>query len=180
MEFIISALNAAGNVILYNSVFIPITLINLQMPIFFYISIGMSSWNTYLDNLVAQSKSADGSIHTDKGCIFGLDGGAWTTTSHQYALAMSYEERADIARVFKSKNFMPFMMSGVVAAGVNYQFLRVEYDKNVYAKKNGEGAINMQASKTAIVIGHCPEGREPGNNNHAVHVIAEYLESLGM
>ena len=163
------------------SVFIPIMLINLQMPIFFCISIGMFSWDSFLDNLVAQSKSTDGSINTDKGCIFGLDGGqTWTTTIHQYAFAMSDEERADIARLFKAKDFTPFMMSGVVAAGVNYQFIQGENDKLVHAKKNGEGAITIEASKTAIVIGHCPEGRDHGNNNKAVGMIAGYLELLGM
>ena len=72
------------------------------------------------------------------------------------------------------------MTSGVRAATVKYQFLREEDKKVVYAKKKGEGAITMQASKTAIVIGHCPEGSQQGNLNKGVAVIAEYLESLGM
>ena len=38
----------------------------------------------------------------------------------------------------------------------------------------------MQASKTAIVIGHTHEGAQQGNSNKAVAVIADYLESLGM
>ena len=38
----------------------------------------------------------------------------------------------------------------------------------------------MQASKTAIVIAHTPEGCQQGNTNKGVGVIAEYLESLGM
>ena len=72
------------------------------------------------------------------------------------------------------------MSGGVRAGGEKYQFLRVEDDKVVLAKKKGSGAITLQASKTAIVIGHCPEGSQQGNLNKGVAVIAEYLESLGM
>ena len=72
------------------------------------------------------------------------------------------------------------MASGVMAEATKYQFLREEEGKTVYAKKKEQGAITMQASKTAIVIGHCPEGGQQGNTNKAVGVIAEYLESLNM
>ena len=72
------------------------------------------------------------------------------------------------------------MSNGVRAEENKYQFLRVEDGKVVFAKKKGSGAITMQASKTAIVIAHCPEGGQQGNTNKAVGVIADYLESLGM
>lgn len=72
------------------------------------------------------------------------------------------------------------MSGGVHAEGLKYQFLREEDKKICYAKKKGEGAFTLQASKTAIVIGHCPEGSQQGNLNKAVGVIADYLESLGM
>lgn len=65
-------------------------------------------------------------------------------------------------------------------AGCKYQFLREEDKKIVMAKKKGEGAITIQASMTAIVIGHCPEGSQQGNCNKAVAVIADYLESMNM
>ena len=72
------------------------------------------------------------------------------------------------------------MTNGVRVAGTKYQFLR-EVDKTiVMAKKKGEGSITAQASKTAIIIGHCPEGSQQGNCNKAVAVIAEYLEGMGM
>ena len=73
-----------------------------------------------------------------------------------------------------------FMTSGVVLEATKYNFLREEDNKIVYAKKKGSGAITMQASKTAIVIAHCPEGAQQGNCNKGVAVIAEYLESLNM
>ena len=72
------------------------------------------------------------------------------------------------------------MAGGVHAEGVKYNFLREEDGKSVLAKKKEVGAISLQASKTAIVIAHCPEGSQQGNVNKGVAVIAEYLESLGM
>ena len=72
------------------------------------------------------------------------------------------------------------MTNGICVESYYYIFLRVIDDKLVLAKNGGQGAISMQASKTAIVIAHCPEGSQQGNTNKAVGVIAEYLESLGM
>jgi len=73
------------------------------------------------------------------------------------------------------------MASGVFAEGTKYQFLREGDDKKlVLAKRKEYGSITLQASKTAVVIGHCPEGGQQGNTNKGVAVIAEYLESLGM
>ena len=41
------------------------------------------SWDSYIDNLIAQSKDAQGTAHTDRAAIIGLDGGApWTTAAH--------------------------------------------------------------------------------------------------
>ena len=72
------------------------------------------------------------------------------------------------------------MATGIRAEGEKYNFLREEDGKTVYAKKKEKGAITAQASKTAVVIGHCPEGSQQGNLNKGVAVIAEYLESLNM
>lgn len=87
---------------------------------------------------------------------------------------------ANIAQCFKAKDFTAFTSGGIHAEGVQYQFLREEDGKIVYGKKKGNGAITLQASKTAIVIGHCKEGDQQENLNKGVSVIAEYLESLGM
>ncbi|XP_064394761.1 profilin-like [Halichondria panicea] len=139
------------------------------------------SWDSYLDNLVAQSKDASGTAHVDKCCIIGLDGGApWTTAASAVAFKLEGQEGPNIAKCFKSKDYTSFMTSGIRASGEKYQFLREEDKKIVYGKKKGMGALTMQASKTAIVIAHCPEGSQQGNTNKAVGVIADYLESLGM
>jgi len=139
------------------------------------------SWDSYIDNLVAQSKDASGAAHVDKACIIGLDGGAaWTTTGHANALKLAGQEGPNIARCFKNKDFSPFMSGGIHAEGVKYQFLREEDGKLVLGKKKECGAVTLQSSKTALVIGHTAEGCQQGNANKAVGVIAEYLESLGM
>ena len=72
------------------------------------------------------------------------------------------------------------MWDGVYVECQRYQFLRELDGKIVYAKKRYLGSLTLQASKTAIVIAHCPEGSQHGNANKGVGVIAEYLESLGM
>ncbi|MFM6308267.1 MAG: profilin family protein, partial [Dolichospermum sp.] len=48
------------------------------------------------------------------------------------------------------------------------------------AKRKGHGAITIQKSKSAVVIGHTAEGCQQGNTNKAVGVIADYLESVGL
>ena len=48
------------------------------------------SWDSYLDNLVAQTKDASGTQHADKAVIIGIDGGAkWTTDAHACALKVA-------------------------------------------------------------------------------------------
>lgn len=139
------------------------------------------SWDSYIDNLIAQSKDSAGTAHVDNACIIGLDGGApWTTAGHVSALKLQGEEGANIAKCFKSKDFSPFMASGVHVVGVKYQFLREEDNKMVLAKKKGHGCLTIQVSKTAIVLAHGPEGGQQGQMNKAVGVIADYLSSMNM
>ncbi|KAK3105672.1 hypothetical protein FSP39_003034 [Pinctada imbricata] len=139
------------------------------------------SWDSYLDNLIAQTKDSSGTAHCDKACIIGLDGGApWTTDGHANALKLTGQEGPNIAKCFKSKDFSAFMAGGIHAEGTKYQFLREEDGKLILGKKKDHGALTIQASKTALVVGHCPEGGQQGNTNKGVAVIAEYLESLGM
>lgn len=49
------------------------------------------SWDSYIDNLIAQTKDASGTAHADKACIIGLDGGAkWTTDGHANAYRVGW------------------------------------------------------------------------------------------
>jgi len=48
------------------------------------------SWDSYIDNLIAQSKDGGGQAHVDKVCIIGIDGGAqWTSNTHANALKVA-------------------------------------------------------------------------------------------
>lgn len=139
------------------------------------------SWDSYIENLIAQTKDSKGQVHADKACIIGLDGGAsWTTAGHANALKLQGNEGPTIAKALKSKDFTPLQASGIYAEGVKYQFLREEDGKLVLGKKKEQGAITIQSSKTAVVIGHTIEGCQQGNTNKGVAVIADYLEGLGM
>ncbi|XP_076086834.1 profilin-like [Mytilus galloprovincialis] len=139
------------------------------------------SWDSYLDNLIGQSKDEKGSAQADRACIIGLDGGGkWTTDAHASALKLDQTEATSIANCFKKSDFSQFMTNGVFAEGLKYQFLREADGKIVYAKLKANGALTLQASKTAIVIAHTIEGGQHGITNKAVNIIADYLESMGM
>ena len=78
----------------------------------------------------------------------------------------------------KSKDFNQFMRDGVFLEGKKYTFLRSD-DKAVYAKKKELGAVSIQCSKQAVLLAHCPEGKQMGNMNKAIGVVADHLETMG-
>lgn len=132
------------------------------------------SWDSYIDNLIGHATG-----HCDKACIIGLDGSKWTTDGHVKSIKLTAAEASTIGRCMASSDFTPFQASGIYVEGLKYQFLRG--DENLaLAKKKDNGALTLQKSKTAVVIGHTQEGSSQGNVNKAVAVIAEYLESLNM
>lgn len=132
------------------------------------------SWDSYIDNLLGHTAG-----HADKACIIGKDGSMWTTNKEANALKITAAEAATIGNAFRIMDFSSFQASGVLLEGVKYQFLRGE-ENIVLGKKKDLGAITLQSSKTAVVIGHTKEGGSQGNTNKGVSVIADYLESLGM
>jgi len=136
------------------------------------------SWDSYIDNLLGHTGG-----HGDKACIIGKDGSQWTTSANPKNINLSAAEAATIASTMKggekTGEYSTFQASGIHAEGVKYQFLRG--DENLaLGKKKDLGAITLQCSKTAIVIGHTKEGGSQGSVNKGVAVIAEYLDSLGM
>lgn len=139
------------------------------------------SWDGYIDNIISQSKDASGTTHVDKAAIIGMDGGgSWTTPGYAKALNLQGSEGAIIAKCFKNKDFKVLQATGIRVEGVKYQFLREEDKKIILGKKKGCGSITIQASKTALVIGHSPEGKQHGNTNKAVDIVAEYLRGMNM
>lgn len=138
------------------------------------------SWDSYLDNLVAYCVDGNGRSHADTGCIIGMNGAKWTSDAHKNALKLTPAEAKTIGDCFSSKNFTNFQEFGVIVESNKYQFLRDIEGRIVMAKKKGLGALTLQKSKTAIVIGHCPEDGQQGQLNKGVGSIAEYLESQNM
>jgi len=132
-------------------------------------------WDYYIDEIIAHTSG-----HCDKAAITGKDGSKWTSNAPSNALRITPSEAKVIGDAFKAgNNFLEFQKNGIVIEGVKYQFMRG--DGNIALGKNkGVGAISMQATKTAVVIGHTKEGGSQGNTIKGVGVIAEYLESLGM
>ena len=59
------------------------------------------SWDSYIDNLISQTKDAAGSFHCDKACIIGIDGSQWTTAAHASALKVSIYDGASLSRIVK-------------------------------------------------------------------------------
>ena len=139
------------------------------------------SWDSYIENIITKTKDTNGVAHCDKACIIGLnDGAIWTTMDHPNAVKLQGAEAQNIAKCFKTKDFTTFMTGMVRLEGTSHTFIKEEDQKIVYAKFKGSGAFTLQATKTAIIIAHCPEGGQQGNTNIGVNVVAEFLESVGM
>lgn len=140
----------------------------------------MSTWDSYIDNLIEQSKDEFGQAHIDKACIIGLDGGGkWTSDQHPCALKLTPYEAKTIAECFRKKDFTSFMVGGVHVEERYYIFLREIDSKAVYAKVRSSG-VTIQASKTAVVVARAGEGMQQGNVNKAVGKIADYLETMNL
>jgi len=136
----------------------------------------MASWDAYIDSVTATAPN-----DCDLACIIGLDGGAkWTTDAHAQSFKITPDEAVAIARVTKARDTNTWQMGGIIADGIKYQYLRENDDGAFLGKKKDHGAITIQASKSAIVIGHTKEGGQQGNTNKGVDAVAKYLDSLNM
>lgn len=136
-------------------------------------------WDSYIDNLLLESKDSAGYTHVDKACIIGLDDGSiWTSTSTGHNYQPSFDEARIIASAFKKRNFTPLMLQGVTLEGIKYQFLKDENGRTVYAKHKGKGGVTIKTSRTAIIIAHYPEGKKQICCTKAVTAIAENLHCM--
>jgi len=135
------------------------------------------SWDGYIDTITGQS--AD---QCDQACIIGLSGGGkWTTDAHEKSFKLTAEEAVKIASVIESGNMTAFQASGLMAAGLKYTFLREDpEEKLVLAKKKDHGSLTLQATGTAIIIGHTIEGGVQGTTNQVVASIVAYLKQNGI
>ena len=105
----------------------------------------------------------------------------WTTNSHAANFNLSLAECSIIARNVKAGELGHNFYNGIFLSGEKYQYLRFDAEtKTVLGKKIGHGAVTIQPSKSAIVIAHCPEGRQHGQCNNGVSKIVEHLEASGL
>lgn len=80
----------------------------------------------------------------------------------------------------KSGDISTFIYKGIVIEGVKYTFLS-QNGPVVYAKnKEGKGALTIQKTNFAVIIGHTPEQRQQKFSNIAIGNIANYLQSNGI
>lgn len=109
-----------------------------------------------------------------------MDGGSPATThGHAKAFKLQGTEASTIAKVFKDKDFAVFQANGIQCEGVKYQFLREFQGNTVFAKRKDAGSVCLEASNSMVIIAHCKEGSQAGGTNKAVHVIADYMKSVG-
>ena len=110
------------------------------------------SWDSYIDNLIGHTSGA-----CDKACIIGKDGSKWTTDANPKSLQITAAEAQTLGRCMSTGDYTPLQASGILIEGIKYQFLRGE-ENLALGKKKDHGALTIQCTKTACVIGHTAEG----------------------
>ena len=90
---------------------------------------------------------------------------------------MTPASSALIERAIANGDNSSFQANGIVIGGVKYQFLR-EDEGVVLGKKKENGAVTLQKTNTAIIIGHTKEGASQGNTNQGVGKMADYFLSI--
>ena len=93
----------------------------------------------------------------------------WRLLNNDFINPIKYDSKEPVKRTYNESAF-----EDAFNLLLDYEMLIV------YGKKKGSGAITLQKTKTAIVIGHTKEGYPQGDVNKGVAIIADYLESLGM
>jgi len=134
------------------------------------------SWDGYIDSVLGSAKG-----HADRACIIGLNGGPWTTAGHASNINLQGTEAQTIATSMSSGDYSTFQASGILIEGQKYRFLRGDTEEGlVLGKLKENGAITIQKSETAIVIGHTAEGKQQGETNTGVKAVVDYLKGLNM
>ena len=104
----------------------------------------------------------------------------WTTECHAANFKLSQAECTNISRNIRAGELGHNLYNGIFLAGEKYQYLRFDTEtQTVLGKRIGNGAVTIQPSKSAIVIGHCPESGQHGLCNNAVSKIVEHLVASG-
>ncbi|KAK9237352.1 profilin [Lipomyces kononenkoae] len=124
------------------------------------------SWQAYVDNLVASTK-------VDKAAIYSRAGDSVWAQSVGFSLSTT--EISEIVSGFDNSSGL--QAKGLHAQGIKYFLLRAD-DRSIYGKKGAEGLVIVRTKQT-ILIGHYPEGVQPGEATKIVEQLADYLISVG-
>merc|ERR1712014_302974 len=74
----------------------------------------------------------------------------------------------------------PLAATGVVIAGVKYQFISCEPDgSQLIAKKGSEGVV-VQKCKTCLIVAYHSDKVQSGACNYAVAKLADFLKENGI
>jgi len=140
------------------------------------------SWNAYIDSICDNTVDpTTGTKHCDKAAIIGMNGSMWTTCEHTKAMKPEQAEITKIVNAIQSGDNSPLQAGGIIVEGVKYQFLRADpSEKLIMGKKKDHGAITIQGTKTAVVIGHTQEGCQQGFTNDGIQKVVDYLQGIDM
>lgn len=116
----------------------------------------------YVDNLVGSGK-------VDKAAIFSRAGDSvWCTTSD---FSVAPAEVLELAKGFDDPS--PLQAGGLHIAGQKYFLLRAD-DRSIYGKHEQSGIIAVRTGQ-AIIVGHYPDGIQPGEATKVVEALGDYL-----
>ncbi|GMM33582.1 profilin [Saccharomycopsis crataegensis] len=123
------------------------------------------SWQAYTDNLIATS-------FVDKAAIYSAAGDSVWAESN--ALGLYSTEIQEIAKGFQSPEIL--QSKGLHVKGEKYFLIKAD-ERSIYGRQEKSGLICVK-TKQAILVGHYPEGVQPGDATKVVEQLADYLISV--
>ena len=123
------------------------------------------SWNTYIDNLLAEKT-------IQHAALIGLDGSVWAKSA---AFNVTPAELQTFASNFNRQEY--FQANGMTLAAIRYVFLSGA-ERVVRGKKDKSGVHCFKTDK-GIIIGVYAEPTTPPQAASAVEKVGEYLISTG-
>jgi profilin len=142
------------------------------------------SWDSYLDNLKAQSNNKQGIPAVKASAIISLDGGAsWISPNHPNGINGVINEYGIIAKVMKSGDFSHFKENGIGLEKKHYFFIsEIPNGHGVMGRLEGEGVVVISCSRSAVIMAVIDEEEVPRSKDgiKAVTIIKDYLLSVGL
>ncbi|KAF2086725.1 profilin-A [Saccharata proteae CBS 121410] len=129
------------------------------------------SWSQYVKQSLCGSNIIDkASIHSNQG------GAPWASEPEDWK--PTDDELAILVKAFAdTKDIKDVQSEGFHIAGERYVCIKCD-DRDIWGKK-GKTGIVIAKTKQAIIIGHYPEGVQPGPATKVVGDLSDYLISVG-